>query len=682
MSKQSIREPLPMFFDANGNALDNGYIYIGTENLNPEANPIAVYWDSALKYPAAQPIRTTFGYPSRDGAPARLYTNSHYSILVKDSNSNQIYSVESDTQFLQTDSISYNISQTGSVDQTINAKLREWVSIFDFGAVGDGSTCDSAAVTACANYCRTSLKGMFCPAGYIIKITSAIDLTSIRNIDFRSNILVPKALHDVSIGVTVGKMANDRGFDWHFQNIYSDCSNAAIGPTPSKPLIRVWGTKSGVIRMSDCPYVQFYADEPTGVSTNGNVYNRIYFDGAIWFLELTGNTGISPNNENTFHGGRITNLTVDGKNYGHNHNFFVMNTFESADPIFPAILFDGTASMNKILRGRFEGASSGTTVTFGASTYGNYVERTWSGVGNPREQFAIGTITVSDSGVGNLVTSDGATYFDKIPLFDVDHNSGIIANGASSSAADPRISPVNGGIDDFSDVVLTPGLQGFEVNRRFAYAALTEPIAVSLGDCISFEGDFDGTTVRTAIFALDSDMKPILTADGGHKYIEQPGATQNTTYGKYSQGANQTAVTINSSAACVARSEVKYVRVGFYTGVSGSKYRRFSAYLYSKSMGRNHGRASVARGHGLKALFGGSVSKGFVPKGTSFWNANEMRMEVCTYQFETRPGWSHGRQGHFCDSRQRWNGRRRRRRRRFVRRQVNTLDVCMFRIIS
>lgn len=81
MSALSIQPPYPAFAGTDGLPLENGYIWIGTVNLNPQVNPIAVYWDAALIIPAAQPIRTLNGYPMYQGTPARFYAASDYSIL-------------------------------------------------------------------------------------------------------------------------------------------------------------------------------------------------------------------------------------------------------------------------------------------------------------------------------------------------------------------------------------------------------------------------------------------------------------------------------------------------------------------------------------------------------------------------------------------------------------------------
>jgi len=85
MALTQIAPPYPVFTDTDGKPLDYGYLYIGEINKASDVFPVAVYWDVNFTLPAAQPIRTRNGYPSADGiTPANLYTNSDFSILVKD----------------------------------------------------------------------------------------------------------------------------------------------------------------------------------------------------------------------------------------------------------------------------------------------------------------------------------------------------------------------------------------------------------------------------------------------------------------------------------------------------------------------------------------------------------------------------------------------------------------------
>jgi hypothetical protein len=90
MALIQLAPPYPVFTDKNGDPLDNGYLYFGVVDLNPETNPIQVYYDSAFTQPVAQPIRTSNGYPMRNGAPALIFAGSQFSVTVRDKNSDLV----------------------------------------------------------------------------------------------------------------------------------------------------------------------------------------------------------------------------------------------------------------------------------------------------------------------------------------------------------------------------------------------------------------------------------------------------------------------------------------------------------------------------------------------------------------------------------------------------------------
>jgi hypothetical protein len=98
MTALSVQPPYPIFTDIDGQPLENGYVWIGAVNLDPQTNPIAVYWDAGLTIAAAQPIRTLAGYPSNNGTPARIYTGSDYSIRVQNKNGSVVYSAPTATE--------------------------------------------------------------------------------------------------------------------------------------------------------------------------------------------------------------------------------------------------------------------------------------------------------------------------------------------------------------------------------------------------------------------------------------------------------------------------------------------------------------------------------------------------------------------------------------------------------
>jgi hypothetical protein len=162
MSALSVSSPYPIFTDIDGQPLEAGYVWIGTANLDPQTNPINVFWDAALTIPAPQPIRTLAGYPAFNGTPARLYANSDYSIRVMNKNGSTIYSAannDGQANLLIDDLAStaagkgaelvgFKQAGTGAVNRTALAKMRETVSATDFGADPTGATDSTTAINS------------------------------------------------------------------------------------------------------------------------------------------------------------------------------------------------------------------------------------------------------------------------------------------------------------------------------------------------------------------------------------------------------------------------------------------------------------------------------------------------------------------------------------------------------
>lgn len=189
-----IQSPFQQLFDKNGSPLDDGYVYIGTANTNPETNPIAIYWDDAGTIPAAQPLRTLNGYIVRSGTPARVYTAlEDFSMTVKDKQGRVVFSVLDATSLSNLQSslasssgsslVGFLQAGTGAVTRTVQDKLRDVVSVKDFGAVGDGVADDTAEIQAALDAVYAAGGGtLYFPAGEYL-VTSIVKV-------FASNISV------------------------------------------------------------------------------------------------------------------------------------------------------------------------------------------------------------------------------------------------------------------------------------------------------------------------------------------------------------------------------------------------------------------------------------------------------------------------------------------------------------
>ncbi len=172
MSALSIQVPFPVFQDRDGQPLDNGYVWIGVANLNPQTNPVVAYYDAALTIVAAQPLRTINGYVSRAGTPAQIYVDGvSFSILVQDSKGSMVYSFPDGSGISSNASgITYDPAGVGAVSTTVQAKLRQVVSVLDYGADPTGVADSTTAFrNACLSFqavtAATANRSIFVPAG-------------------------------------------------------------------------------------------------------------------------------------------------------------------------------------------------------------------------------------------------------------------------------------------------------------------------------------------------------------------------------------------------------------------------------------------------------------------------------------------------------------------------------------
>lgn len=80
---QLAKTPFEVYYDIDGTPLESGFLYFGAYGLNPETNPVQVYWDSGFTNVATQPIRTINGYADLNGSPAKIYVPGNYSVTIR-----------------------------------------------------------------------------------------------------------------------------------------------------------------------------------------------------------------------------------------------------------------------------------------------------------------------------------------------------------------------------------------------------------------------------------------------------------------------------------------------------------------------------------------------------------------------------------------------------------------------
>lgn len=97
MAVNSVLAPYPSFFDAAGDPLENGFIYIGEAGFEARSTPKASFFDVAQTIPtgtaSGAAIRTKAGFPvNTSNAPAMFYADGDFSISVCDRNGVLLYS--------------------------------------------------------------------------------------------------------------------------------------------------------------------------------------------------------------------------------------------------------------------------------------------------------------------------------------------------------------------------------------------------------------------------------------------------------------------------------------------------------------------------------------------------------------------------------------------------------------
>lgn len=220
---------------------------------------------------------------------------------------------------------------------------------YQFGAVGDGETDDTEALTDCAEYCAENNMLLYIPKQCIIYLPLKTTIAGVKTIKTEGTIIAPN-------GIVFQANSNNTGYSWNFGLIEGE--------------IDIAGLKSSLVSVLRATTLKIIADS-TGNNIGSVAYNRFVL-GYVQNVILQG-IGAGWINENIFTGGRIKSLLfADGGTRGRSHNKFYDCDFESNSVIE---LYKG--AYNYIYGARFEGSNSvifheGAQFNFVQKSYGEY----------------------------------------------------------------------------------------------------------------------------------------------------------------------------------------------------------------------------------------------------------------------------------------------------------------------
>lgn len=367
----AIINPFDYFSDRKGRALDEGYIYIGVANQDPESFPQACFWDDGLTIPAAQPLRTIGGYvvnPNAGNSPAVPYTASAFSIRVRDKQNTQVsYSpevIDDEGKALAAIAASSGSSLVGFLQagvgaqpQTVQEELRNVLSIQSFATPGGVADATAGVVNAIALAIATG--NMLDGHGATFRLTSKINIPLIGPLRMRNvTFLVDHA--GVGIGqATAGGGANvvARGY---FENIrvlaaqnatiawdavtfqYCQWINCFVGSAGGK-FARAW-------KLSNVSYWNtFYSPEVEAVSSYA------------WDLSDANDTRFFMPRHVDFSGTPLSSVIFSGACSG--IDFFGISFETAFTSTNGAVDFAAACEQIRFFGGRIERRSPGTTAT-------------------------------------------------------------------------------------------------------------------------------------------------------------------------------------------------------------------------------------------------------------------------------------------------------------------------------
>jgi hypothetical protein len=170
------------FFTNTGAVLTGGKIYTYAAGTT---TPQTAYTTSAGNVAWTNPIVLDAAGRVSGSGEIWITVGVTYKFVLKDSNDVLIGTYDNVSAEVNTDAslVSYTPAGTGAVTTTVQDKLRQYVSVQDFGAVGDGVTDDTAAIQAAITFAignSTTAGNVFFPSG-TYKVTGTLTIPNVVN---------------------------------------------------------------------------------------------------------------------------------------------------------------------------------------------------------------------------------------------------------------------------------------------------------------------------------------------------------------------------------------------------------------------------------------------------------------------------------------------------------------------
>jgi len=310
-------------------------------SYQPATNSLSVFVDGVNQYgPGAQ-----YAYTETSSTSVTFTNGLHVGAVVKFTTTQQ-----QGAGSVNASQVTYTPAGTGAVNTNVQAKLRQTVSVTDFGAVGDGVTDDYAAFQAAINALPVSGGTINIPA----TTSNSWVISQTLNVRKKVHLIGQVAKGTGEKGTTLVFPADTSGIVF---NSYNTSLYQTVTPDPLLPgaygsileNVALFGDKAGsstaadgvVVRCTmECRGVavrnfyrygfRIYADLGTGGSTEG--------DANQWMLNrcdaiLNGDHGVYVNGDDANTGVAIKVFSQLNGGYGFYDNSLIGNTYIGCDTV-------------------------------------------------------------------------------------------------------------------------------------------------------------------------------------------------------------------------------------------------------------------------------------------------------------------------------------------------------------